>query len=168
MSIYDPALPLESPPVYTHEFSIPSVGGFHQVLPNEIASCLSFHADPQPGVPRQSWRGRIFIGPLNVTALNVTSGTDPDSRPDAAFLTAAVNAGVSFASDLFTAGARWCIGSKTRHLAYPVASVSMDDAWDVQRSRGFRPSRTVLLPVSTGHDPGIPFSFRLPNGTLSS
>lgn len=158
ISAYDVSAPLESPPAFTTFLNIGAPAPAQKPLPQELACCLSFHADPQVGVNRQSWRGRIYLGPLNARALNDPSVVQ-DSRPAFDLTNAMTTAALMMASDLNDANCRHYIASKTQHTAYPVANYSVDDAWDIQRSRGDRPTEVHMVEVPGGGGSGFPFTF---------
>lgn len=137
--------PLKSPPVDSRTWTFGVAPG-GQALPNEVASCLSFHGSVQPGVAAQSWRGRIFIGPLNTSCV-ATGGTN--SNMNVAFRTAVLDAAADMAA-LLNADGKWVIASKKLHEVFPVANFSMDDAWDTQRSRGLRPNTREARAIPGG------------------
>lgn len=141
-----------------------AAAGVAGALPGEVACCLSMNADlvnvPEeapddadadlaPERPASRRRGRIYFGPLTSQAL---SGSVPE-RPNAVLknillglgkslaqptnpVLTALNTGLVVRSDSGFAGA-----------AYPVIRVSVDDAFDVQRRRGVKPTAKVVLAV---------------------
>ncbi len=103
--------------------------------PSEVALCLSYSADDNAaGTPRR--RGRIY---LPVWA----SG---GARPDLAMRTALLTFGQGLASVGFAGNTTWKmlsrLGSGTPLAPAPelrkIESISVDDEWDTQRSRGMR------------------------------
>jgi hypothetical protein len=145
---------LDSPPVFeTSLLSIPNPPG--QIgLPNEVACCVSMHADPQPGVVRQSWRGRIYIGPFNTSVVG-PAGTQ--QRPLGTFVgDLATSAKTYFDAINAITGAKLCVYSRKQAMAYPVTYIGIDDAWDTQRSRGNRPTGIVSRQIAGGGGVGFP------------
>lgn len=165
IKMYDMSQPKESPPIDSVFMTLTPAAGVGVGLPNEVACCLTLHAIPQPGVPRQSWRGRIYLGPLNTNCLDGDSGSTSEgvnvqhSRPKATFIQAVRAGGESLHGALLAANASWVIYSRTRQTMYPVKDISIDDAWDTQRRRGLRPTIAVhnTNPLS-GPNAAIPFS----------
>lgn len=105
-------------------------------MPGEVAICLSYSAAPVSGVPVARTRGRIYIGPLTTPWMaGVVAG---DMRPLAANNTTLRAAAIAFANA--PADAEWCVWSPTSLTARPVVSVATDDAFDIQRRRGARPT----------------------------
>lgn len=114
-------------------------------LPSEVAACMSFSADygtdaefSPTARPRSRDRGRVFIGPLN------TSAIDEDITTKRAHLIS------SFKDTLGGAGARlmnahstdasaWVVWSRKNAAVKDVTSIQVDDAFDTQRRRGERP-----------------------------
>jgi hypothetical protein len=138
----------ETPPVDQEALVFATEPGtLGAALPYEVASCLTYHSFPQTGaVKRQSWRGRIYIGPLNVGTVDSTRS----GRPSPAFLTGVTNFAKTLAESIHAAGYHWVIASKVQQRLYPVINFYMDDAWDTQRSRGNRPTmNTKTTPALT-------------------
>lgn len=160
IKIYDMSDPPIRHPVY-EEFT--SYTGFGQVsgspvqsLPSEVALVLTLRGDPVPlPVVRQSYTGRIFLGPLSVNAGVPTAGID--SRPAASAIGYFVDAAHSMADAFAAAGGRLQIYSPRRELSFPVSHLSMDNSWDTQRARGDRPTATQLQTIASGG--GSPFPF---------
>lgn len=158
--LYLHGAPLNSPPVRSWVWNFSSATGdpSHQAFPGEVAACLTFHGVPDPAVGEhpQSWRGRIYIGPLSATAAG--SAISPGSaRPDPAFTAAMVASGQTMADDIHAGAvlARWVVFSRKRNKAYHVQTIGCDDAWDTQRSRGLRPTHTNNALTSYTADPGF-------------
>ena len=136
-------------PIYQHTYAGEATSGQTAALPAEVALCLTFHGMPVASpVKPQSWRGRIYVGPLASSALSDASEPNLQSRPKAAFASAVNAAAVAMSTAIDTADATWVIFSERQLFAYPVVNVSTDDAWDTQRSRGDRP--TVATRVAAG------------------
>ncbi len=102
----------------------------------EVALCLSFRGDENR--PRE--RGRIYVGPFSDTHAG-------KERPDAA-LRAALLALADKLAAIGGANIDWCVFSPTTYTQtqsygqsfHPVQFAWVDDAWDVQRSRGLAAS----------------------------
>ena len=142
--------PLDSPPAKETTWNMTN-NPAGTPLPAEVASCLSFHADPQPGVPRQSWRGRIYLGPLGTGAMGTSSAQV--GRPANAYISD-VMLYAGYYLEALNAVGDLVIISKARSKAFRVATYSMDDAFDTQRSRGNRPTRIEKATLASGG--GIP------------
>lgn len=128
-------------------------------LPNEVSVCLSFRntgvtVEDVPGGapgpvgdtrPANRARGRIYLGPLDASALTMDASSG-DSRPSAAY-TALVRA----AAKQFLGNATlahnwvWAVWSRKGATLNPVNQVSTDDAADTQRRRGIRPTARTTL-----------------------
>jgi hypothetical protein len=107
IKVYDVSAPLESPPVYTQALAFGGAVG--QVagsipLPNEVAACLTYHADFQAGVPRQSWRGRQYLGPLSSVAAGLN---DQAGRPSSALRADAVAAAQAMGAGIAADEGQW-------------------------------------------------------------
>lgn len=140
--------PLGSPPAHVHTFTLsPSTGAAY---PNEVAACLSFHGALHPGWARQSTRGRIYLGPLATASGAAIPGGG--SMPSSTFRNAATAAAAALATTIHTGdggvNSRWCVYSKKHTASTPIVEVSMDDAWDTQRSRGTRPTFKTAVAVT--------------------
>lgn len=116
-------------------------------LPNEVALCLSFQADAVSGVSQARRRGRIFLGPITVTAYESVAS---HSRP-----TATVRNAVAAAADTMLTAlgeepgpkVSWSIYSPTTDLTSSIDDAFndvqngwVDNAWDIQRRRGAAPT----------------------------
>lgn len=161
VKFYDQSLPLESPPVATFPMTLSGGGDLPgapggsplSAMPNEVACCLTYHGQPQGGaVQRQSWRGRIYCGPLNVSA--GAASTFAHSRPTTAFLATLKAAALSLHSALVTADAEWVIASKVQQMLYPIINFAVDNSWDTIRSRGDRPTTADRGDTTTHVDAG--------------
>lgn len=113
-------------------------------LPNELAACLSYSAAPATGIPMARRRGRIYLGPFGLEALE-GAGTS-DNHVSTQLRTAATKAALDLAAQCAVDGYIWAVHSTAGAFAAPIARVWMDDAWDIQRRRGTRPTaRTTEL-----------------------
>jgi hypothetical protein len=122
-------------------------------VPEEVALCISYQS-AAGNAPRH--RGRIYIGPLNTTALASGSdfdGTNKVSRPDPSFTGCLAAAAGSLVTSPPT-GMLWCLrsGLGTGTVAAPVVEYQaivaghVDNEWDGQRRR--RIAATTRLPLT--------------------
>jgi len=118
------------------------VGGANPV-PSEVALCLSYSAtDNVAGAPR--FRGRIYL-PLGSAA----------SRPTVTQMNAVLALGQGLAAAGNAGNTTWKmrsrIGTGTALNPVPVfrkiESISVDDEWDTQRSRGMRATQRIRQDV---------------------
>lgn len=115
-------------------------------LPSEICLAMSFRAgygadvEFAPGSrPRSRDRGRIFIGPL--TPSQVVAGTGSRAVPTTVLMNVINESGHALMADPNT---DWVVWSRAAARVASVVEVSVDDAFDTQRSRGERPTvRTI-------------------------
>lgn len=150
--IYDTAAVKGSPPIFEQQMNLRGSGsnpGAGQTpMPNEVSCCLTYHAAHPPIVlPRQSWRGRIYIGPLNATAVSADASTG-SSRPDPAFRANLVAAAIVLERKLANVVlAEWVIASNKHDYVMAIDNFSVDDAWDTQRRRGSAPTVKTMTDV---------------------
>lgn len=81
VKVYDEIKPAGGGPrpiLLSGQFDMPVFGPGNKGLPEEVAICLSYYST----VNQPRHRGRIYIGPLNITVLE----EDAQPRPTAAFL----------------------------------------------------------------------------------
>lgn len=127
----------------------PATSGATRALPNEVAAVLSFHADltgiqEEAGAthPKARRRGRVFIGPLNENAVNLTAYP---VRVYPTFATALrANANV-MADDASALGAVWSVWSRKDQVLREVVAGWTDNAVDIQRRRGEAPTARVVF-----------------------
>jgi hypothetical protein len=146
-------------PIFEESFNpFASTGAGSAALPAEVACCLSLQGPVQPSpVKPQSYRGRIFVGPLATAAMSSSTGVTKQSRPDPGFIASLYTAAVAIGTAINTPTTEWVIRSEKQHMLYPVVSVSVDDAWDTMRSRGDRPTARSGAPMGgTGGSVAIP------------
>lgn len=112
-------------------------------LPNEMALCLTsaadFGADVEflPGSrPRARDRGRVYLGPWNTDSIE-SSGPGSATVPAPGTINAIVGAGQFLMDDPDT---EWVVWSRRNGSVKPVTRAWCDNAWDVQRRRGERPT----------------------------
>lgn len=131
----------EAPPrtPHTSSFSLGVMGSPIVPMPNEVALCCSFKSSEQKG-PRG--RGRVFIGPLNGTA--VTEAGDTTLRPLATLQQAVVDAAVALKNSSGSTLCTWSVYSTfgPDHL-HPVTDVWCDNEFDTVRKRGERATARI-------------------------
>lgn len=103
------------------------------ILPQELALCVSFEGAKSSGVEQAHRRGRIYLGPLD-------AGVATSDRPASAARTAIAAAGSALETAAFAAGTPWVVYSPTLGSSTNVTNGWVDDAFDVQRRRGLRPT----------------------------
>lgn len=156
LKLYDRSAAIPRAPIASATFTIPaaSSGG---ALPEQIALCLSYFTDRNI----KSHRGRIYVGPLAVAALN-TSNARPfantllklkdaavrlatDGVPAAAAaVLASIGASTGISTTPEAAGVRWALYSPTLGTSVAINAGWIDDEWDGQsRRRVEATSRTV-------------------------
>jgi hypothetical protein len=146
LKVYDMRDPEPRVPFWTSTFALPA--GTGDMLPAEVALCMSFAASPLSGVNQARRRGRVFLGPCRVGAQTIVAS---QSRP-----TDGVRNGIAAAAATLIDGldavpgakVKWAIYSPTTDLGgasiddsfHDVVSGWVDNAWDIQRRRGPAPT----------------------------
>jgi hypothetical protein len=117
---------------YFHDIGDPSASSAY---PNEVAVCLSYYAEPLPGVNPQRLRGRVFVGPLNTDAGTPTGPSG--ATPSEDFIGALAAAGANLAGNdaLNTAGVWWVVHSRAGDMFNIVYGGWVDNEFDTQRRR---------------------------------
>lgn len=131
--------PIPRDPVYEETYDPPVGNASAVALPTEVSSCISFEAEPESGIPQARRRGRIYIGPLNVSAVDVVSSLNK-SRPDSQFMTTCVEAYWNLIETSVADGYFIMQYSPTTGDPAGIFRIWMDDAWDTQRRRGIAPT----------------------------
>lgn len=113
-------------------------------LPEEVAICISFRGE-LPNTARR--RGRIYVGPLNINALNQSLSIDQATRPNATCLNAFRDTANGLMEEIATLGWQWVIRSTVPSTNYvPVVAGWVNNAFDTQRRRGVVPTSRVIWP----------------------
>lgn len=115
--------------------------------PAEICACLSFAGNPVSGEKAGRLRGRVYIGPLDISIAGDSAG---DNRIPLSLRSTLTNAAKVLAD---SAGPLWSVYSEANQLEpggdegwTEIVRMWVDDAWDIQRRRGARAStRTQTL-----------------------
>jgi len=115
-------------------------------LPEEVALCLSYQAVHTDGdLPRR--RGRIYLGPFNVDALDDTAGAGP-MRPAGGLMDAMLTAAVLVQEGAAAYDMEWRVFSPSDGFAFKIVNFSVDNAFDTIRGRGTAPSFRTTVPIS--------------------
>jgi hypothetical protein len=122
----------KAPPSYPLATATQGTGNSISGVPREIALCLSYYSSWN----RPGYRGRLYI------PMNFVGGTLA-LRPTTTQRTNAGNWATILTSGL-PAGHNWVLYSKKMDKSYGVTNWWVDDEWDVQRSRGLRPTTRTL------------------------
>lgn len=148
IKIYDMGDPIPRQPLYDVQYTPGTFGAGALPMPSEVACCLSYAAVPVGGIPLASTRGRIYIGPLNVSTM-ADDSVDAVSRPSLAFRTRLTERGVGLANDLATIDpvCIWVVHSETHNHNAGIVRFWADDAWDIQRRRGDPPTSRVTATI---------------------
>lgn len=134
-----------------------AVGGS---LPRELAICVSFQGLPVSGVPQRRRRGRIYLGPLNIFALDQTTTGVAEAHRTAI----AQAANTLLEGSQFDASWTWGVISSFSPQSIVVVNDGwVDDAFDVQRRRGLD-----AIARTTFGDPPSGFAAILPKGMRES
>jgi hypothetical protein len=107
--------------------------------PGELALCLSFYADQNQ--PRR--RGRLYVPVWAAGA----AGSDMQSVASAGLMTK-VGALAPIFANLGGANVDWGVWSRVDNAFHKATNYWVDNAWDVQRSRGFPPTARNNLTTS--------------------
>lgn len=130
--LYDMSDPEPRRPVYETTRSYTPISN-QQMLPHEVALCLSFQADPVSGVPQARRRGRIFLGPLAEAASS-------QARPSTSILNVVETAAQRLLDESGLGAWKWQVYSRTSQTHATVTGGWIDNAWDTQRRRGNAPT----------------------------
>lgn len=139
LQIYDLSDPLPRAPIAEREITIGGPGGGNK-LPAEVALTCSFQGDRLSGESQSRRRGRIFLGPLNVTGTDMTI---PGST-----MIESINMQFNELCDAAAASVmwEWVVYSPTGDTTAVVKNGWVDNAWDTQRRRGPRATTRTSWP----------------------
>lgn len=149
VKIYDLSDPIPRTPLFDESYTPSgSFGNAMASLPSEVAACLSYAAAPTSGVPMSRLRGRIYIGPLSMSAADNLGPSDA-ARPSAIFREDMVRSAKRLANDLATIDpvAIWVVYSPTSNTSHGIVRWWADDAWDTQRRRGDAPTTRFTMTI---------------------
>lgn len=138
MKFYDMDQPMPRAPIHENSYDF-NLGTNGKGLPSEVAICLSYEAPQISGQIQRRRRGRIYLGPLNDTCMNVASPTEP-ARPTPGARQLILDA----ARDLWALaqgqGWNWNVHSTVGGSSATISRFWVDDAFDIQRRRGEAPT----------------------------
>lgn len=140
-------------PVLVTPFTLSPATGGTAPLPEEVALVCTLRgmgwqampvevpdgSDPDATVDRPKSRvtGRFYLGPIN------NNGTTPGAtkaRPNPSLRATLLDAMGAFSDAMTLAGHAAGVWSRKNAEITPLETIQVDDAWDVQRRRGIRPS----------------------------
>lgn len=135
--------PLGSP-IQEEQFTLSDTDGAAINLPDEVAICLSYHADftgvlEESGAtrPKARRRGRFFIPCPNTNASTATAGSTGVPRVTEQCQEDITESAAEFlAGDTLALGVNWVVFSRVDWLARNAIEAWVDDAFDTQRRRG--------------------------------
>lgn len=149
VKIYNMADPIPRVPVLTANFTLTLAAT--EVFPAEVALVLSLRAQGGSGTVAARARGRVYLGPLNVSASSGTSGqAGGDARPSAAFMAAVADSGKRLADEGVVGKPVLSVFSEVDKTLgidadglRTVIQLRVNNAWDTQRRRGADPTVNV-------------------------
>lgn len=119
-------------PILETTWSLAGVAAGATPMPLEVALCASYKAS-DGSIPLARRRGRLYLGPLNTTVLNVTGDYPAPSSP---FMNQIVWASKQLATASAALGAPWAVWSRAQAGAYGIDAGWVDNEFDTQRRRG--------------------------------
>lgn len=132
------------PPTMVRSWTI-GAGENVNPLPDEVAVCLSFHANlagvpetlagPPITRPASRRRGRIFYGPM-INSMVSPDGATQEPNVNIGLQLALLAAANQLSISSAAAGPEWAVWSKADAQARPVVGAFVDNAFDTQRRRG--------------------------------
>lgn len=148
VKLYDMSEPKPRRPFEVDTFTLPTVIGATDGMPNECCIVSSFHGDPLSGHPQARRRGRIFFGPLTRSAFSMGT-TSAMPAVGTVFRTSLVNASKQLCIDVRNNGPRWVVYSRASGDLVEIRSGWVDSDPDTQRRRenGVRDRVTWTLNV---------------------
>lgn len=130
VKVYDT---IPGPPTFVGNYA--DVHGEAAYTLTEQCLCLSYSADDNTsGSPRR--RGRIYV-PYVGSAV----------RPSAATISQLLDMGQDLAAVGVGQNTTWMLHSQTNGTYLKIESISVDNAWDIQRRRGVRPTQRTRRDV---------------------
>jgi hypothetical protein len=147
VKFYDMGIPSPRPLLHSETLAYSSFGDSgHPNLPTELAVAQSYRIAHVAGYSAGSERGRIYIGPLNTKAMIEVYGLD-DVTVHPEMRSLMNTAAVRMAAQASTFALTWGMWSAKHAAFHAIVEVSVDDAFDVQRRRGIKPSLREKLAV---------------------
>ena len=133
---------------HTSTTGLPTFGSAAGNMPSEVAVCLSYEGTALgPGVPVRRRRGRVYIGPLGNNA-NASTDANTEATVVTGLQNSLTQAAYQMKTDATTAGFIWSVYSHANSEAYEVTKAWVDNAFDIQRRRGIRPSSRTTITLS--------------------
>lgn len=143
-SWYDITQPTPRVPTSTETWAFPTAVSNSLALPNEVCSVASFQAVKLSGVSQSRRRNRIYLGPLNGSAIVSSSGMIATAFMNDA--TTAMQNLASFSATPGTNSFEWVGWSPTDLTSFELQNGWMDNAPDIQRRRGLEATQRVVWP----------------------
>lgn len=145
MKVYDITDPEPRAPIFEGSVDHSTELGTGNAIPEEVAVCLSFAADPVSGQPMRRRRGRVYLGPFTTSSLDVDATTGrPIPNPNMVTTIALAAEGLLAAND---AGMSWAVWSRAAGALYAVTNGWIDNAFDTQRRRGADATARTIFPA---------------------
>lgn len=143
VEFYDRAAPDGEPPFYAEAFTLGAAGSVNS-LPAEVALCTSFVGQTTGDLPLRRRRGRVFIGPLAVGALETGSGIV--GNPTDQFVTTLSAATERLAEAYYSSpgGIDFIVFSRLSATGSKVARGWVDQEFDTQRRRQVRATQRTI------------------------
>lgn len=128
LRIYDLADPEPRAPIYDGTWSFSGAPG-GAAAPPELCIVTSFQATRESGVLQSRRRGRLYLGPLKASVVDVGRISPTDQGTIA-------TATKGLVDNLYASGADFAVYSRVESAAFAVTNGWVDNAVDVQRRRG--------------------------------
>lgn len=151
VKLYDHLLPPPNYPIRTDTLVTTPSDQPTKTLPHELAVCLSFQGRKISGLAQNRRRGRVYLGPFDQSVVPGTQEVILSTVVDA--IAARGDALMAHSVTIPTV-AEWIVYSgvaEVEDAIAPVREVWCDNAWDIQRRRGTRPTtrKTYTIPPPT-------------------
>jgi hypothetical protein len=147
-NVYDLSDALPRTPIYHFDSTLSLGSG--DGLPNECAICLSYRGALASGVIPARHRGRIYLGPWDVSVVDQGVG---DTIVDASVRNGIASAAETLMNNSTSSAWPWAVFSPTQSQfntlidsTYQVRAGWVDDAFDTVRSRGGQAANRSLFP----------------------
>lgn len=145
MSVYDITDPKPRAPIFEGSVDHSAELGTGNAIPEEVALCLSFAADPISGTPQRRRRGRVYLGPFTTSSLDTDPTTGrPIPNPNMVSTVILAAEGLLAANDVDMS---WAVWSRVGNSLAAVTNGWVDNAFDTQRRRGADATSRVLFPA---------------------
>lgn len=138
MSDPEPRTPIAGP----DNITLTPTGG--TAYPSDLCICLSYRADYPSGANRARRRGRLYLGP--VLASTGAAVTGQGVRVTAGAITN-ISTAVAFLHTTQTTPVTWAMWSETDGVARPIVEYSVDNGFDVRRSRDNPNTTRTVFPI---------------------